>query len=116
MRGQQPVANLAHRPAAAPEARDVVPACLAALANQGARLLEEEVARRPGDIDAVAIAAGLLPRWQGGPMFQADRRGLMVLRADLRRRAEAAPALFTPAPLLDRLISEGRCFADMNRA
>jgi 3-hydroxyacyl-CoA dehydrogenase len=105
--------RLGHPPS---EARDVVPACLAALANQGARLLEEEVARRPGDIDAVAIAAGLLPRWQGGPMFQADRRGLMVLRADLRRRAEAAPALFTPAPLLDRLISEGRCFADMNRA
>lgn len=105
--------RLGHAPS---EARDVVPACLAALANQGARLLEERVARRPGDIDAVAIAAGLFPRWQGGPMFQADRRGLMVLRADLRRRAEAAPALFTPAPLLDQLISEGRSFADLNRA
>lgn len=105
--------RLGHAPV---EARDVVPACLAALANQGARILEEGVARRPGDIDAVAIAAGLFPRWQGGPMFQADRRGLMVLRADLRRRAEAAPALFTPAPMLDRLISDGRSFADLNRA
>lgn len=104
--------RIGHAP---PEARDVVPASLAALANQGARLLEEGVARRPGDIDAVAIAAGFFPRWQGGPMFQADRRGLMVLRADLRRRAETGAAIYAPSPLIDRLISEGQDFAFLNR-
>jgi 3-hydroxyacyl-CoA dehydrogenase len=97
------------------EAREVVPLCLAALANQGAKLLAEGVALRPGDIDAVAMASGLLPRWQGGPMFQADRRGLMVLRAVLRQHKDRAPQLFTPAALLDDLIAEGRDFADLNR-
>jgi hypothetical protein len=39
----------------------------------------------------------------------------MALRADLRIRAEAAPKLFTPPPLLDTLIAEGNRFGDLNR-
>jgi hypothetical protein len=44
-------------------------------------------------------------------MHQADQRGLMVLRRDLRLWAHEAPALFSPAPLFDRLIAEGAGFA-----
>jgi 3-hydroxyacyl-CoA dehydrogenase len=105
----------AQLPAAPPEAAGILRACLAALANQGARLLAEGVARRPSDIDAVAVLAGIFPRWQGGPMFQADALGLLVLRADLRKRAEAAPQIYAPCALLDELIAEGRDFAAMNR-
>ena len=43
---------------------------------------------------------------RGGPMHLADRRGLMALRADLRRWAGEDP-LWTPAPFLDRLIRDG---------
>jgi hypothetical protein len=39
-------------------------------------------------------------------MHLADRQGLMALRADLRRWADESP-VWTPAPLLDRLIGEG---------
>jgi 3-hydroxyacyl-CoA dehydrogenase len=102
-------------PVAPPEAPGVLRACLVALANQGARLLAEGVARRPSDIDAVAVLAGIFPRWQGGPMFQADGLGLLVLRAELRKRAEAAPQIYAPSPILDQLIAEGRDFAAMNR-
>ena len=35
-------------------------------------------------IDAIAIAAGIVARWTGGPMHQANRRGLLLLRRDLR--------------------------------
>jgi len=103
-------------PAPPPQAKLVLDACLAALANQGARLLGEGVARRPSDIDAAAILSGMFPRWQGGPMFQADRRGLLVLRADLKRRAETAPQIYAPDPIFDRLIADGRVFGDLNRA
>lgn len=103
-----------HLPAAPARAADVVPACLAALANEGARMIGLGVVRRPAQVDAAAVLSGLFPRWEGGPMFLADRRGLMALRADLRRRAETAPELFAPAPLIDRLISEGRDFAALN--
>lgn len=97
------------------EGKGVLDACLAALANQGARLLSEGVARRPAEVDAIAVAAGLFPRWQGGPMFWADRRGLLVLRSDLRHRAEAAPQIYAPATILDDLIADGRNFAALDR-
>ena len=103
-------------PPATVETAWVLDACLAALANQGARLVSEGVAARPSDVDAVAVLSGIFPRWQGGPMFQADKRGLLVLRADLRKRAEVAPQIYAPDPLFDALIADGRNFAALNRA
>ena len=87
---------------------------LAALANEGARLLGEGLVRRPSDIDYLMVAAQAFPRWRGGPMHQADLRGLMALRADLRAWGAEAE-LWTPAPLIDRLIAEGRGFAALDR-
>ena len=109
------VGDRAALPAAPPQADQVLQACLSAMANQGARLLSEGVARRPLDVDAAAIMGGLFPRWQGGPMFQADKRGLLVLRADLHRRAETAPQIYAPDPLFDQLIRDGRDFGALNR-
>ncbi len=102
-------------PPAPDGANDVLAFCMAALMNEGARILSEGGARRPSDIDAAALLSGLFPLWQGGPMYQADLIGLMALRADLRRRTDTAPQIFTPAPILDQLISEGRTLADLNR-
>lgn len=102
-------------PAPPPESKRVLDACLAALANQSARLISEGVARRPADVDAAAVLNGMFPRWQGGPLFQADRRGLLVVRADLKRRAESAPQIYAPDPLFDRLIADGRDFAALNQ-
>lgn len=110
------VGEKAALPPAPPETDQVLSACLSAMANQGARLVSEAVARRPLDVDAVAVMGGLFPRWQGGPMFQADKRGLLVVRADLRRRAEVAPQIYAPDPVFDRLITEGRDFSALNRA
>jgi len=93
---------------AKPAEEAVARRCFGALANAGARLIEAGTARDGDTVDAVAIAAGIVARWTGGPMHQADQRGLMVLRRDLRLWAHEAPALFTPSPLFDRLITEGR--------
>ena len=101
-------------PAPPAEAKRVLDACLAALANQAARLISEGVARRPLDVDAAAVLHGMFPRWQGGPLFQADKRGLLVLRADLKRRAETAPQIYAPDALFDRLIADGLDFAALN--
>jgi 3-hydroxyacyl-CoA dehydrogenase len=92
----------------------IVEFCRAALMSEGLRLLEEKVARRPSDIDAAALLSRLMPRWQGGPMFQADLIGLMALRADLRKRAQAHAQLFTPPAIVDRLIAQGQRLSDLN--
>ena len=89
----------------------LVQTCLAALAAEGARMLGDGRARRPCDIDAVAILSRLMPRWQGGPMYQADQRGLLVLRADLQK---LEGQVFAVPQVLDDLIFEGQKFADLD--
>jgi 3-hydroxyacyl-CoA dehydrogenase len=95
-----------------PEA-EVLNRWLAALANEGLRLLAAGIALRPSDIDHCLIAGQGFPRWQGGAMYQADLRGLMVLRRDLRLWAEDDP-VWAPAPLLDELIAQGRKLPSLN--
>ncbi|MEZ5887379.1 MAG: enoyl-CoA hydratase-related protein [Paracoccaceae bacterium] len=88
---------------------------MAALANAGAWLLSEGRAHRPAEIDTVAMAHGF-PRWRGGPMQAADEAGLLLLRDDLRKWAdEAQDNFWTPAPIWDDLVREGRAFGDLNR-
>ena len=95
-----------------PEA-EVLNRWLAALANEGLRLLAAGVALRPSDIDHCLVAGRGFPRWRGGAMYQADLRGLMVLRRDLRLWAEDDP-VWVPAPMLDDLIAQGRRLSSLN--
>ncbi|HEX7969644.1 MAG TPA: 3-hydroxyacyl-CoA dehydrogenase NAD-binding domain-containing protein, partial [Stellaceae bacterium] len=81
--------------------------------NEGAKILEEGIALRPSDIDVIWIYGYGWPIYRGGPMFYADQAGLAAIRdrlADFAKRFKE-PAL-EPAPLLARLASEGRGFAD----
>jgi len=97
---------------AGPAEEAVARRCWGALANAGARLIAAGTARDAATVDAVAISAGIVARWTGGPMHQADRRGLMVLRRDLRVWSAEAPELYTPSPLFDRWIGAERGATD----
>jgi 3-hydroxyacyl-CoA dehydrogenase len=88
--------------------------CLSALANEAAKVLGEGLAQRPGDIDAILVAGYGFPRWEGGPMAWAADRGLLVLRADLRRFAPQAPDFWAVAPLIDDLIRDGGRLDDLD--
>ena len=46
--------------------------------NEGARILEEGIALRSGDIDVIWIYGYGFPLWRGGPMFYADTVGLAL--------------------------------------
>ncbi|PKP73755.1 MAG: 3-hydroxyacyl-CoA dehydrogenase [Alphaproteobacteria bacterium HGW-Alphaproteobacteria-6] len=89
---------------------------LAAMANEGVRILEEGIARCPSDIDLVLLAGYGFPRWRGGPMHSADRAGLLQVRNDLRAFAREEELFWRPADLWDELIRNGRHFADLNGA
>ena len=51
--------------------------------NEGARILEEGIASRPGDIDVVWIYGYGWPAWRGGPMWYAEHVGKKHVAARL---------------------------------
>ena len=88
--------------------------CLAAMTNEAARILADGIAQRPSDIDMVSILGLGLPRWRGGLMQMADRRGILALRLDLAEFAADDPALWAPHPLILDMFKNGRLFGEMN--
>jgi 3-hydroxyacyl-CoA dehydrogenase len=87
---------------------------LYAMINEGARILEEGIARRPLDIDMVEIHGYGFPRWRGGPMCQADIIGLPKVLATIREYAKADPTFWKPSTLLERLVTDGKTFGSLN--
>lgn len=87
---------------------------LAAMANEGARALSDGAALRASDIDVLMVGGFGFPRGMGGPMHQADARGVMVLRRNLRIWA-AEDAVWAPDALFDALIAEGQTFASLDQ-
>jgi len=80
--------------------------------NEGAKILEEGIAQRPGDIDVIWVYGYGWPAWRGGPMHHADQVGLKTIRDWLAEQArKSGDASLNPAPVLDRLAREGRGFA-----
>lgn len=88
--------------------------CLLAMANEGARIVEEGVALRPSDIDVAMVHGFAFPRWRGGPMKWADLTGLFKVKRALEELVEEDPALWTPCPLFGELIKNGKTFDSLN--
>jgi 3-hydroxyacyl-CoA dehydrogenase len=96
-------------------AQEIVERTVYALVNEGARILEEGIALRAGDIDVVYVYGYGFPAHRGGPMWYADTMGLRHVHDRLVHFAEELGPLWTPAPLLRTLAAEGRTFADFDR-
>ena len=105
-------ASSASRAATRSADTEIVERCIYSMINEGARILEEGVALRPGDIDVVYTSGYGFPRRRGGPMFYADEIGLDTVVAGLARHAKQGNAAdWEPAPLLKRLAAAGTTFA-----
>ena len=79
-----------------------------ALANEGARVLEDGYATRAGDIDVIYCYGFGFPRHRGGPMFYADSVGLPTILARVKEYRARFGDYWQPAPLLEKLVAEGR--------
>jgi 3-hydroxyacyl-CoA dehydrogenase len=77
------------------------------LVNEGARLLDEGIAIRAGDIDVVYVNGYGFPAYKGGPMYWAQQSGLARVVATMNKLAPTHGARWRPAPLLERLASSG---------
>jgi 3-hydroxyacyl-CoA dehydrogenase len=90
---------------------EILDCLLLPMVNEGARILEEGIAARPGDVDVVWLHGYGWPAWTGGPMHWAGARGLADIAARLTQFAEASgDESLRPAPLLARLAAERRSF------
>jgi len=97
--------------------QEILERCLYPLLNEGIRILEEGVAVRASDVDVVWTAGYGFPRYRGGPMFYADTIGLKtLLEGILKYREQFGPMHWQPAPLLEKLVKEGRTLADWDRS
>ncbi|PUB18989.1 3-hydroxyacyl-CoA dehydrogenase NAD-binding domain-containing protein [Yoonia sediminilitoris] len=95
---------------------EIVHRYMAAMVNEGARVVTEGIAQRPSDVDVVFLYGYGFPRWRGGPMKYADMQGLDVILADIQGFAKDDNHFWTPAPLLTQLVAEGRNFDSLNKA
>ncbi len=88
---------------------------MAAMVNEGAKVVAEGIALRPLDVDVTFVAGYGFPRHRGGPMKWADMTGLPKVLADIREFAKEDPLFWQPAPLLEKLVAEGRSFDSLNK-
>ena len=87
---------------------EIVSRITTALANEGARVLGEGYAARASDIDIIYAYGFGFPRARGGPMFHAETVGLAAVLARVREYRAMFGDYWEPAPLLEKLVAEGR--------
>lgn len=93
---------------------EIIRRYMAAMINEGAKVVEEGIALRPLDVDVTFLSGYGFPRYRGGPMKYADIVGLDKVLADLREFSNEDPLFWQPAPLLEKLVAEGGKFESLN--
>ncbi len=101
--------GIARRPVSDEE---ILSRIMVALANEGANVLDERIAIRPGDIDVIYAYGFGYPRHRGGPMAYADSLGLPHVLAKVNEYRARLGHHWRPAPLLERLAAAGKGFYD----
>ena len=89
---------------------EIVERLLYPLVNEGFKILEEEIARDPADIDVIYLYGYGFPAYRGGPMFWADNEvGLPKLLGRLEQFHSKYPGsdYFEPSQLLRKCVSLG---------
>jgi 3-hydroxyacyl-CoA dehydrogenase len=93
---------------------EIVHRLVYSLVNEAARLLEEGIASKASDIDMVYLTGYGFPLHRGGPMCYADTQGLFNVVEAMKRFARNPhddAEFWQPAPLLARLVAEGKSFS-----
>ncbi len=90
------------------DASEIVWRIMASIVNEGARILEENMAQRASDIDVTYVFGYGFPKYLGGPMFWAQTQGLDKVLDRIRSYHKRLGAAWKPSALLERLAAEGR--------
>ena len=93
--------------------QEIVERLVYSLVNEGARIVEDGIASKASDIDMVYLTGYGFPIWRGGPMKYADQMGLFNVAESMKRFARNPnddAKFWQPAPLLAKLVAEGKTF------
>ncbi len=88
---------------------EIVKRVLTAMANEGLKIVGEGIALRASDIDVAYVNGYGFPRYQGGPMYWAERQGWSTIHDTVREYHASQGELWTPAPLLAEMAQRARC-------
>jgi 3-hydroxyacyl-CoA dehydrogenase len=83
---------------------EILERCLYPMVNEGAKILDEGMAIRAGDIDVIWVNGYGWPVARGGPMYWADQVGPATIAARLQEMGAQV------SPYLKRVADEGRKF------
>ncbi|MBR9863042.1 MAG: 3-hydroxyacyl-CoA dehydrogenase [Rhodobacteraceae bacterium] len=92
---------------------EIIEACIYPMINEAVKILEENKAQRPSDIDVVWINGYGWPADKGGPMFYGDMVGAKAVLAKMEELAKEDPSC-EPAALLRELAAEDGKFTEIN--
>ncbi len=93
--------------------QEIIERSIYPIVNEGAKILEEGIAVRASDIDVIWLNGYGWPLYLGGPMHWADQVGLEKILSTLKKFQEQYGNDWNPAPLLERLVAEGKGFKDL---
>ncbi|WP_372893275.1 3-hydroxyacyl-CoA dehydrogenase NAD-binding domain-containing protein [Rhodosalinus sp.] len=93
---------------------EIVARYMTAMIAEATRVVEDGIAQRPIDVDAVLLFGYGFPRFRGGPLHHADRIGLDEVIRRIETYAAEDPHYWQVPGLLRRLAGEGKTFADLN--
>ena len=91
---------------------EILEECIFPMINEGAAILEEGMAQRPGDIDVTWLNGYGWPQDKGGPMYLGDKVGLQRVLEVTERVAKNVPEIQVSS-LLRAMAKDGRKFADL---
>jgi 3-hydroxyacyl-CoA dehydrogenase len=94
---------------------EILQRCMYPLVNEAAKILDEGIATRPGDVDVVWVYGYGFPAWRGGPLRWADSVGLQTIVDAMLEYERAHGEVWRPAPLLRELAASGGTFGAWRR-
>ena len=94
---------------------EIVDRYMTAMISEATRVLEDGIAQRPIDVDAVFLFGYGFPRHRGGPLHYADTIGATELVRRIKAYAGEDPHYWQVPKLLEKMAADGSTFADMNK-
>ena len=92
---------------------EILEICIYPMINEAVKILEENKAQRPSDIDVVWLNGYGWPPDTGGPMYYGDMVGAQAVLSRMEKLGAADPA-FAPAKTLRKLAASGGKFTDID--